>query len=451
MAAQGLYTNPKGVEVQADMEFRNATLYQKLRASIEDACQDSLSWRPHTTKYQNLIQSILAEQIVAENIEWWALDKPIADVAASWLDGFFKGYQEETENGLVWDVQAFDRAYSRFEEFLYQDPYMNHFVSPLYSFYYDSSAPVELETGVYIREPDSFLFKYLTASQQLSMSQHMSRGKDWVVDIIVEEPKSAKRGSEGRCSTKASNKARRVLQSLRLLHKGKVFTGPLYYLDDPEFAGFRHNMGALHDTDLTTLPLTHPSYLRPDDYQLREQEVEELKDIYALIPEEFSSYPALRLCLDRFGAYFRRSGKLDGLLDLVIALEALFGEGSQGITYKLALRCAYLLEPLEPQFKERRQIFDKLRCIYDIRSCIVHGRRDLPKKLRTLWKEDDNDKALERAIDDAAEYVRRAIREVLREHLDKMRKATEDKEDRWDKFLDDLVLRGTRKCLKFKS
>lgn len=237
---------------------------------------------------------------------------------------------------------------------------MNHFVSPLYSFYYDSSAPVELETGVYIREPDSFLFKYLTASQQLSMSQHMSRGKDWVVDIIVEEPKSAKRGSEGRCSTKASNKARSVLQSLRLLHKGKVFTGPLYYLDDPEFAGFRYNMGALHDPDLTTLPLTHPTYLRPDDYQLREQEVEELKAIYALIPEEFSSYPALRLCLDRFGAYFRRSGKLDGLLDLVIALEALFGEGSQGITYKLALRCAYLLES---QFKERRQVFDKLRCI----------------------------------------------------------------------------------------
>ena len=44
------------------MEVRNTALYGKLKECIEDACKDSLSWRPHTTKYQTLIEAILAEE-----------------------------------------------------------------------------------------------------------------------------------------------------------------------------------------------------------------------------------------------------------------------------------------------------------------------------------------------------------------------------------------------------
>ena len=469
LVAQSLYTNSKGVEVEADMTFRNGTLYWKLRASIEDACQDSLSWRPHTTKYQNLIQSILAEQIVRKNIEWWAPHAPIADEAALWLDLFFAGYQEEraiaddaaqlfdfffnsyqkkTENGLIWDINAFDRAYSRLEAFLYQETYISHYVSPLHLFRCDSPTPVELEKGVCIREPDELLWRYLMASQEFRSPEHSLGFKGWVVDIVIDQPKSAKRESKDSDIIKARKKAHRVLQSLRLLHKGEVFTGPVYYLIHPEFAPFKQNVGVLHDTDLTTLPLlplAHPSYFRPSDYyQLPAQEVEELKTIYALIPEEFSSYPALGLSLGRFGNYFRRSSELDGLLDLVIALEALFGEGSQGITYKLALRCSYFLEP---KFEERRQAFDKLKCIYNIRSSIAHGMpdlsRELRKEVRKLWGEDDV-KAFASAVDDAAEYVRRAIRNVIVEgHLDKFRVNKSRDLTPWHKFLDDLVLRGS--------
>jgi len=416
----------------------NAALYKKLKGCIEDACRDSLSWRPHTTKFKNLVNSILAEEIVCRNIKWWSPDRPLADEAEAWVNHFFEGYQEETQDGLVWNAGAFDRVYCKIEEFLYQDPYESHFLSPLLSFSCDSTAPVELEADVYIREPDERLL-YILRNQQMVV--YSSSLDNWVVDIVIKQPKPVERQSPDSYANKASGKVRTVLQSLRLLHKGKVFVGPLCYLIYPEFAGVKRNMGALHDTDMAPLPLTHPSYFRID-YQLGEQEVEELKTIYRLMTKESSHYPThFELALSRFNDYFRRTSEQDGLLDLVIALEALFAGVNQEIGYRLAIRGSYFLE--EADIKERSDTFDKLRCIYDIRSSIVHGNpklgRKLQSKVRKLWGPDDSE-AVVSAIHDAADYARRAIRKVIVEkHLGKFREHPED----WQRFLDSVVLKGS--------
>lgn len=416
------------------MELRNTALRNKLRECIEDACKDSLSWRPHTTKYQTLIESILAEEIVRRNIKWWAPDRPIADEAAAWVERFFEGYQEETQNGLVWNAEAFDRLFFRLEEFLYQDSYASHFISPLKPFSCDSSIPVELETGVCIRKPDNFLASILR-NQELNIG-YSPDAADWAVDIVIEQSKSVEREAGDSYATRASKKLRMVLQSLRLLHHGKVFVGPLYYLIYPEFAGFRHNIGALLDTGLTTLPLTHLTYLTLAGYQLDERELGELKTIYRLVAKETSYYPdSFALALSRFHDYFGRMNELDGLLDLVIALEALFAAGSQEIGYSLALRCSYFLEP---DVEKRRDMFRRLRDIYNLRSSIVHGRPGPPKKWRKLRGE-DYEVALALIVADAEEYVRQAIRKVIVDrHLDKLKVLTH-----WDKFLDNLILRGS--------
>lgn len=422
------------VEAGPNMEFRNTALYNKLRGCIEDACKDSLSWRPRTTKYQTLIESILAEEIVRRNIKWWAPDKPTADEAAAWVARFFEGYQEETQNGLVWSAEAFDRVFSKLEEFLYQDPYACHFVSPLKPFSCDSSVSVELERGVCIGKPDNFLANILR-NQELNIG-YSPEAADWVVDIVIEQPKSVEREVGDSYATRASKKLRMVLQSLRLLHQGKVFVGPLYYLIYPEFAGFRRNIGALLDTGLTTLPLTHLTYLTLAGYQLYERELEELKTIYRLVAKETSHYSdSLALALSRFHDYFGRMDELDGLLDLVIALEALFAMGSQEIGYSLALRCSYFLEP---DGEKRKNLFSRLRDIYDIRSSVVHGRTGPPKKWRKLQGE-DYDVALALIVADAEEYVRQAIRKIIVDrHLDKLNDLTH-----WGKFLDALILRGS--------
>lgn len=415
------------------MKFRNTRLYDKLRESMENACKDSLSWRPHDTKYHELSEFILAEEIVLKNVQWWAPDKPVADEATSWLSHFFSGYQEETGNGLVWNADAFDHWYSRLERFLYQDSYPSHFVSVLAPFSYDSSASAELESGVYIQKPDNFLSNILR-NQELN-TVRFSDTANWVVHIVLEQSKSAKRESADSEPAKANKKLRMVLQSLRLLHKGKVFVGPLYYPAYPDFAGFEHSIGALFDTGLTTSSAGHPSYFSLNSYELRERELEELKTIYRLVAMEAAPYPdPLALALSRFHDCFSRANEADELLDLVIALETLFSGRGQEISYSLALRCSYFLEP---DFQKRKDVFNRLRDIYNIRSCIVHGQAGLPKKWRKLRGE-DYDVAFLSIVDDAAEYVRQAIRKIIADkHLDKFQKLAD-----WREFLDDLVLKG---------
>ena len=152
--------------------------------------------------------------------------------------------------------------------------------------------------------------------------------------------------------------------------------------------------------------------------------------------KETSYYPdSFALALSRFHDYFGRMDELDSLLDLVIALEALFAAGSQEIGYSLALRCSYFLEP---DVEKRKDMFRRLCDIYNFRSSIVHGRPSPPKKWRELRGE-DYEVALALIVADAEEYARQAIRKVIVDrHLDKLKVLTH-----WDKFLDDLILRGS--------
>jgi len=411
----------------------NTALYEKLRGSVENACKDSLSWRPHTEKYHNLIETILSEDIVARNVKWWNRDKLAADEAASWLGHFFEGYQEETNNGLIWNAHAFDVVYSKLEEFLYNDSYVSHFVSLLAPFSCDSLAPVELWPGVFIRKPDALLSAILR--NQPPRAEYPLGIGDWVVDITLEQPKSVERDAEDGYSSKAMSQLRLVLQSLRLLHSGKTFVGPLCYLTFPEFGGFERNVAALFQTDLTTLSPNSLRFTVLGGYELKEGEVSGLRTVYGFLEKKTGHYPdSFMLGLSRFNDYFGRANQLDGLLDLVIALEALFAGGSQEIRYGLAVRCSCFLES---DITQREAVFGRLKDIYDIRSSVVHGQPSLPRKWRKL-RGDDFDAAIASIVDDAEEYVRRSIGKVVEEgHLSKFQSS-----EQWRKFLDKLVLSG---------
>ena len=418
------------------MRFRNTVLYNKLRAYIEGACRDSLNWRPHTANYQNLVKSLLGEDIMLKNLDWWAPDKQAADEAASWVTHFCEGYQEEAGNGLTWQAVAFDNTYRKFEEFLYQDSYMSHFVSPLESFSCDLTTLVELETGVYIRKPDDLLSNILR-NQQLTI-EYRPNLDSWVVHIVAEQPKSVQRKSGDSYTAQANRKLHTALQSLRLLHKGKVFVGPLYCLLYPEFAGFKRNISAVFDTGLTLFPLVRSTYLAYAGYVLQAQEIEGLVHMYRLLAEAevASHYPDfLTLPLGRFHDYYSRTSEVDELVDLVIALEALFGGGGQEVGYSLAVRCSCFLET---EVEERKILFNRLKDIYAVRSSLVHGRSTLPKKWRKL-RGQDYETALAVMVDDAEEYVRRAIRKIL---IDKQLNKFGSTERR-QRFLNYLVLGGS--------
>jgi hypothetical protein len=89
--------------------------------------------------------------------------------------------------------------------------------------------------------------------------------------------------------------------------------------------------------------------------------------------------PALRQALNRFDQSFRPSDEESNIVDLVVALEALYLPGSQGeMRYRMATNVANLLGHSD---KQRLSIFQQVQHAYDIRSALVHRRTDPAKDL----------------------------------------------------------------------
>ena len=107
--------------------------------------------------------------------------------------------------------------------------------------------------------------------------------------------------------------------------------------------------------------------------------------------------PYLKTALARFNSSYERRDLSDRLIDLVVALEALFGDGEPGsIAYKVAMRCACWLHP---PGDVRVKLFSKLKNYYSMRSKAVHGGEPI-----SLFKE---------GVVELEEVVRRSLLKFL--------------------------------------
>ena len=83
--------------------------------------------------------------------------------------------------------------------------------------------------------------------------------------------------------------------------------------------------------------------------------------------------PPLSTALTRFSSSYERRRLSDRLIDLITALEALFGDGDpSSVTYKVSARCAGWLHP---PGGERYRKFCVVKALYSTRSKILHGRQ----------------------------------------------------------------------------
>lgn len=85
-----------------------------------------------------------------------------------------------------------------------------------------------------------------------------------------------------------------------------------------------------------------------------------------------ASKPNIKIGLSRFNSSYEQRDLPNRLIDLVIALEALFGGGKpRSISYTVAERCAgWLCSP----GRSRDTLFSKVKKYYSLRSKVVHGR-----------------------------------------------------------------------------
>ena len=121
-------------------------------------------------------------------------------------------------------------------------------------------------------------------------------------------------------------------------------------------------------------PLRPPSeglHERPE-YPIDDDRLDRLVEFINMHWYSLEEIPdSLRIAIARFNSSYEKYELSDRLIDLVIALEALFGDGERdSTTYKVAIRCASWLN--QPG-SDRCATFEFVKKMYSARSNVVHG------------------------------------------------------------------------------
>jgi len=102
-----------------------------------------------------------------------------------------------------------------------------------------------------------------------------------------------------------------------------------------------------------------------------------------------------------------RNSDEDGIIDSIIALEALLSDGTQEMTHKVVMRLAALYKIFDGSRAE--QVFAEMKRTYNFRSKIVHASADLGK-----YRQIDRDEETIAAVDVAVEYLRNVFAVLLK-------------------------------------
>jgi hypothetical protein len=121
--------------------------------------------------------------------------------------------------------------------------------------------------------------------------------------------------------------------------------------------------------------------------------------------------PKVKKTLDtavrRFGYSCVRHGSEDRIIDLMIAAEALFlqGKNEGEKSFRLALRAAYFLGT---NSESRKQVYDRMRKAYGLRSKLVHGAND-PSLRQFKVEMTEKDKLIDETSSDLFNALHKAI------------------------------------------
>jgi len=211
--------------------------------------------------------------------------------------------------------------------------------------------------------------------------------------LVEENRQAADAASKG-----AEDLVEKLISSLRLLKPGAISVTGAVHAHWNRLAG---------SASFSRSWLRHPQPPR-DSYQLSLSDHPALTDLWRDIDASVAHGQAgLQMAIRRFVASGDRHNPEDQLVDLMICAEALFAGDPKypgDLSYKLALRCSFFLEPGDAT--ARRAVFDQLRRAYGARSNIVHGNR----------REKRVQKSIEDGLDTLSE-TERIIRASLRQCL----------------------------------
>jgi hypothetical protein len=167
------------------------------------------------------------------------------------------------------------------------------------------------------------------------------------------------------CRQRAAELSQPIVTLLRLFKEGRVHGRPFRVWNKLNPGELLSQMAS----DLSLLDLVETR----NTYKLSDNDIAKLKEFYVTLSEVDQS-PFL-VAISRFNDSYTRKKDSDRFIDLLIALEALFGEGGDSVGYKIRLRCACFLYRFAGVQEDKQRIFQFLKRAYDERSNILHGRQ----------------------------------------------------------------------------
>jgi len=184
-----------------------------------------------------------------------------------------------------------------------------------------------------------------------------------------------------------------LIRAFQFYRRGRLVVGDsFFYFLNPFHVGFMQRC-----TEMTVDYQIMEQYKA--SYEFNSTDVEDFKSFLAAFIEAhqtINKYPELQLAIAR---YCKETAQHGDVIDLMIALEALLLAEEEGIVFKLSQRVANLLGP---DAASRKQLFQKVKDFYSLRSKMVHGGKAKPKELKA-----------QEQLDELREIARRAILAVI--------------------------------------
>lgn len=225
-----------------------------------------------------------------------------------------------------------------------------HFFAPLLNF--NSDLPeIRLADNVVICKPSIDETKVIEQDTALSKLRH-----NWSFIVRSILPFSGNDVLDNDVQSAPNTCCR----ALRLLKPGTIGLGSQYMAYLPPFTFLSTGGRSRNPTYFDTV----------GEYFLKTDELERLSNIYSeLNGLDIRKFQWLHLAIIRFELSYDIA-LLYSPLDLMIALEALYIADDKELSYKLAMRAAYLLRE-NPE--RRNDIFSTIMAAYGVRSKLVHG------------------------------------------------------------------------------
>jgi hypothetical protein len=277
------------------------------------------------------------------------------DELASFLEKLFKERERSRDRALFANPEAFERhfgdvflrGYLRYEKYLYDSSISNFLICPLQNFI--CSKDIELEGRLVIRKIRQEEFHSLVEAEE-SHGYELQNYPEFILYVPIDD-------SDWRELIKM------VITSLRLLKNERIGLSRIYYgyalpsrpwkiVGSPEGTKFVEKWAE-------------------NFFNLSDSEDVELKKLFSLL-NRVKEVGYLSVSIRRFNFAYERERLEDRWIDYFVSLESLYSKTSEltEVTHRLATRVSRALGGAQD---DRKEIRDKIKEWYGIRSKIVHG------------------------------------------------------------------------------